>query len=174
LFAAKLMAELFLRLKLPIVLGELLAGMIIGPFALGSFLVWDGEHLLQIGPEIKTLGEIGAIVILFMAGLEMTPKEFLKGGKASFTVGTLGVVVPRALRMNLLVRLIMPWRLPACADITLPVAVTLKRFLALDLVFILGISASFIRAPPRHPNRRADGQARGIDRPPDLGKPLDE
>jgi len=94
LFAAKLMAELFLRLKLPIVLGELLAGMIIGPFALGSFLVWDGEHLLQIGPEIKTLGEIGAIVILFMAGLEMTPKEFLKGGKASFTVGTLGVVVP--------------------------------------------------------------------------------
>ncbi len=94
LFAAKIMAEIFLRLKLPIVLGELLAGMIIGPFALGSFLIWDGEHILHIGPEIKTLGEIGAIVILFMAGLEMTPKEFLKGGKASFTVGTLGVVIP--------------------------------------------------------------------------------
>lgn len=94
LFAAKLMAELFLRLKLPIVLGELLAGMIIGPFALGAYLVWDGEHLLHIGPEIETLGHIGAIVILFMAGLEMTPKEFLRGGKASFTVGTLGVVVP--------------------------------------------------------------------------------
>ena len=40
------------------------------------------------------MGEIGAIVILFMAGLEMTPREFLRGGKASFTVGTLGVVVP--------------------------------------------------------------------------------
>ena len=36
LFAAKLMAELFLRLKLPIVLGELLAGMIVGPFGIGS------------------------------------------------------------------------------------------------------------------------------------------
>jgi len=94
LFAAKLMAELFLRLKLPIVLGELLAGMIIGPFALGSILVFDGKPLLQIGSEIRVLGEIGAIVILFMAGLEMTPKEFLKGGKASFTVGTLGVIVP--------------------------------------------------------------------------------
>ena len=94
LFAAKIMAEVFLRLKLPIVLGELLAGMIIGPFALGAYLVWDEVHLLQIGPEIETLGHIGAIVILFMAGLEMTPKEFLKGGKASFTVGTLGVVVP--------------------------------------------------------------------------------
>ncbi len=94
LFAAKLMAELFLRLKLPIVLGELLAGMIIGPFALGQFFIIDGRHLLQINDEIKILGEMGAIVILFMAGLEMTPKEFLKGGKASFTVGTLGVVVP--------------------------------------------------------------------------------
>ncbi|MFB5608920.1 MAG: cation:proton antiporter [Nitrosarchaeum sp.] len=95
LFAAKLMAELFLRLKLPIVLGELIAGMIIGPFALGAYIVGaEGVPLLHINDEIKVLGEIGAIVILFMAGLEMTPKEFLKGGKASFTVGTLGVVVP--------------------------------------------------------------------------------
>lgn len=94
LFAAKLMAELFLRLKLPIVLGELLAGMIVGPFALGGFFVIDGKQLLHINDEIKILGEMGAIVILFMAGLEMTPKEFLKGGKASFTVGTLGVVIP--------------------------------------------------------------------------------
>lgn len=94
LFAAKLMADLFLRLKLPIVLGELLAGMIVGPFALGQFFIIDGKQLLHINDEIKILGEMGAIVILFMAGLEMTPKEFLKGGKASFTVGTLGVVVP--------------------------------------------------------------------------------
>jgi len=95
LFAAKLMAELFLRMKLPIVLGELIAGMIIGPFALGSYIIGtDGEPLLQLNDEIRVLGEMGAIVILFMAGLEMTPKEFLKGGKASFTVGTLGVVVP--------------------------------------------------------------------------------
>ena len=94
LFSAKLMAELFSRIKLPIVLGELLAGMIIGPFALGSFLIIDGKPLLKIDDEIKILGEIGAIVILFMAGLEMTPKEFIKGGKAAFTVGTLGVVLP--------------------------------------------------------------------------------
>ena len=96
LAAAKLMGELFSRIKLPIVLRELLAGMIIGPFALGAFLLHPetGESILKIGPELRTLGEIGAIVILFMAGLEMTPQEFLRGGKASFTVGTLGVVVP--------------------------------------------------------------------------------
>lgn len=94
LFAAKLMAELFLRLKLPIVLGELLAGMIVGPFALGAFLVYEGQPLLKIDGELRILGEIGAIVILFIAGLEVTPKEFLRGGKASFVVGACGVIVP--------------------------------------------------------------------------------
>ena len=88
------MAELFLRLKLPIVLGELLAGMIVGPFALGSLFVFDGQPLIRIDGELRILGEIGAIVILFIAGLEVTPKEFLRGGKASFVVATFGVIVP--------------------------------------------------------------------------------
>ena len=95
LAAAKLMAELFSRIKLPIVLGELLAGMIVGPFALGMFFIYDGKPLLQIDANLQLL-KIGAIVILFMAGLEMTPREFLRGGKSSFTVGTLGVVIPFA------------------------------------------------------------------------------
>lgn len=94
LFAAKLFAEIFVRLKLPIVLGELLAGMAVGPFAIGSLLTVEGDSLVSLSQEVKILGEIGAIVILFMAGLEMTPREFIRGGKASFTVGTLGVVVP--------------------------------------------------------------------------------
>lgn len=94
LFAAKLMAELFVRLHLPVVLGELLAGMIVGPFAIGSLVTYNGGTLVTLNNEVRILGEIGAIVILFMAGLEMTPREFIKGGKASFTVGTLGVIVP--------------------------------------------------------------------------------
>src|ERR1700748_302628 len=47
--------------------------------------------------------------------------------------------VPRSWRICFLVRLIMPWRLPRWAAITLPVAVTLKRFLAPGLVFSFGI-----------------------------------
>ncbi|MBI5377959.1 MAG: cation:proton antiporter [Thaumarchaeota archaeon] len=94
LFAAKLMAELFVRLKLPIVLGELIAGMIVGPFAIGALFTINGDSVVHLGSEIKILGEIGAIVILFMAGLEMTPREFIRGGKAAFTVGALGVITP--------------------------------------------------------------------------------
>src|ERR671921_1205504 len=94
LFAAKLMAELFHRIKLPIVLGELVAGIIVGPFALGSLPLVDGEPLVVLDETIRHIGEIAAIVILFIAGLEITPREFLRGGAAAFTVGSLGVVVP--------------------------------------------------------------------------------
>jgi Kef-type K+ transport system membrane component KefB len=94
LFAAKLMAELFHRIKLPIVLGELLAGIIVGPFALGALPLVDGEPLVVLDETVRHIGEIAAVVILFIAGLEITPREFLRGGAASFTVGSLGVVVP--------------------------------------------------------------------------------
>jgi len=94
LFAAKLMAELFHKIKLPIVLGELLAGIIVGPFALGSLPLVDGEPLVVLDETVRHIGEIAAVVILFIAGLEITPREFLRGGAAAFTVGSIGVVVP--------------------------------------------------------------------------------
>jgi len=94
LFAAKLMAELFHRIKLPIVLGELLAGIIVGPFALGGLYLVDGEPLVNLNETVRHVGEIAAIVILFIAGLHITPREFLRGGVAAFTVGSLGVIVP--------------------------------------------------------------------------------
>src|SRR3978361_71242 len=61
--------------------------------------------------------------------------------------------VPRCWRICFLVRLIMPWRLPAIADFTLPLAVILKRFLAPDLVFSLGILLSFGAASDAAKNR---------------------
>jgi Kef-type K+ transport system membrane component KefB len=94
LFAAKLMAELFHRVKLPIVLGELLAGIIVGPFAIGGLYLLDGEPIVNLDETVRHIGEIAAIVILFIAGLEITPREFLRGGAAAFAIGSLGVIVP--------------------------------------------------------------------------------
>lgn len=94
LFAAKLMAELFHKFKLPVVLGELVAGIIVGPFAIGGLIMFNDEPLVSLDETIRHIGEISAIVILFIAGMHITPREFLKGGAASFTVGGLGVVVP--------------------------------------------------------------------------------
>jgi Na+:H+ antiporter len=94
LFAAKIFAELFNKLRLPTVLGELVAGIIIGPFALGALPIFDGKPLIILNETIRQIGEISGIVILFIAGLEITPREFLRGGIASFTVGASGVIVP--------------------------------------------------------------------------------
>ena len=94
LFAAKIFAELFNKLKLPVVLGELFAGIIVGPFALGSLPLFDGKPIVILDETMRQIGEISGIVILFIAGLEITPREFLRGGPASFTVGACGVIVP--------------------------------------------------------------------------------
>src|SRR5919199_1760555 len=94
LFASKLFAELFHRIKMPVVLGELLAGIIVGPFALGSLPFFDGKPLVALDETVRHIGELSAVVILFIAGLEITPREFVKGGAASFTVGSIGVIVP--------------------------------------------------------------------------------
>lgn len=96
LFTAKIFAEIFQRIKQPVVLGELLAGIIVGPYALGGLPLFDGQPLVVLDETVKHIGELAAIVILFIAGLEITPREFLKGGIASFTVGALGVIVPFA------------------------------------------------------------------------------
>jgi Kef-type K+ transport system membrane component KefB len=94
LFAAKIFAELFNKLRLPAVLGELLAGIIVGPFALGSIPIFDGKPLVILNETVRQVGEIAGIVILFIAGLHITPREFLRGGVASFTIGACGVIVP--------------------------------------------------------------------------------
>ena len=94
LFSAKIFAEIFHKFKLPIVLGELLAGIIVSPFALGAIPLFDGKPLVILNETVLQIGGISGIVILFIAGLEITPREFLKGGAASFTVGACGVIVP--------------------------------------------------------------------------------
>jgi Kef-type K+ transport system membrane component KefB len=94
LFAAIIFAELFHKFKLPVVLGELVAGIIVGPFALGALPLFDGKPLVILNETVRQIGGISGIVILFIAGLAITPKEFLKGGAASFTVGVCGVIVP--------------------------------------------------------------------------------
>ena len=94
LFAAKIFAEIFHKFRLPVVLGELLAGIVMSPFAFGAIPLFDGKPIVILNETVRQIGEISGIVILFIAGLEITPKEFLRGGGASFTVGACGVVVP--------------------------------------------------------------------------------
>ncbi|MGH9904880.1 MAG: cation:proton antiporter [Pyrinomonadaceae bacterium] len=85
LAAAKLMAEIFERLLQPSVVGEILAGIIIGPSVLG---------LIAPSEITDTLAEIGVIFLLFTVGLETKPAAIFRVGKRAALVAILGVVTP--------------------------------------------------------------------------------
>lgn len=96
--SAKIFALIFKRIELPEVIGEIIAGMVFGPFAIGGLIVLAGEPLFS-GPVnensvLVTFFEIGGMIILFSAGLEFTFKQFRKAGLPAFVIGTAGVVVP--------------------------------------------------------------------------------
>src|SRR5918993_3310179 len=85
LVAAKLMAELFERLRQPAVAGEILAGVIIGPSLLG----WAAPTEIT-----SILAEIGVIFLLFTVGLETKPSSIFRVGKHAAIVAVLGVIAP--------------------------------------------------------------------------------
>ena len=85
LLTAKLAAELFARLRQPTVVGEILAGVIIGPSVLG--LVAPSEF-------VSMLAEIGVILLLFTVGLETKPSSIFRVGKTAALVAVLGVILP--------------------------------------------------------------------------------
>ncbi|RJQ48775.1 MAG: cation:proton antiporter [Gammaproteobacteria bacterium] len=83
--AARVMGEIALRLGQPSVLGELLAGVLIG----GSLFGWIEET-----PTLKLMGEVGVMLLLFEIGLESDLHAFLKVGRAATLVAVVGVAVP--------------------------------------------------------------------------------
>lgn len=83
--AAKVIGEVFERLKLPAVLGEILAGAVMGPYALG----W-----IHRSDTLGAIAEIGAIFVLFYAGLEISPGDLIKVGRTALLVAIAGVVLP--------------------------------------------------------------------------------
>ena len=93
-FIAKVLAGAFSRIGIPAVLGELSAGIIFGPYAIGGLMVIAGRPLIELSEVVLVFSEIGAILILFTAGLEMTFVQFRAAGLTSFIVGGLGVVLP--------------------------------------------------------------------------------
>lgn len=85
LVSARLMAELAVRLRLPAVIGELLAGVILGPSLLG----W-----LAPNEVLKLLAEIGIILLLFQVGVETDVRRLIETGRKSIVVAIGGFVVP--------------------------------------------------------------------------------
>ncbi len=109
LLVAKLFGEVFERyLKQSPVLGELVGGMIIGPYALGHLIHIPGMHEplfaipqghtggIPLSPELWGIAQLAAVLLLFGAGLETDFSLFLRFGLPAFVVAIGGVVFPFA------------------------------------------------------------------------------
>src|SRR3954453_6524559 len=83
--SAKLMAEIAERLGQPGIVGEILAGVLIGPSVLG----W-----LAPNEFLNALADLGAMFLLFRVGLEVKSSELLKVGGTAIGVAFSGVVLP--------------------------------------------------------------------------------
>lgn len=95
LFVAKVGGYVSSRLGQPSVLGELLVGLLLGPTFLNLFEVVPGfagdAHLTE---SLTLFAEIGVLLLMFLAGLELELNELLKSGRVALSAGTLGVIAP--------------------------------------------------------------------------------
>lgn len=93
LFTAKLAGYISTRIGQPSVFGELLIGVILGPSLLNltslSFI-----SNMHISETITELGEIGVMLLMFLAGLELHLKDLAKNTKVAALSGILGVIIP--------------------------------------------------------------------------------
>src|SRR5919206_3833340 len=83
--SAKLLSEIFERLGQPGIVGEILAGILIGPYVLG----WMSPNEV-----LSILSDLGVMFLLFRVGLEVKASELIKVGGASMLVATAGVILP--------------------------------------------------------------------------------
>ncbi len=98
--AAKLTAEIFERFRQPAVVGEILAGVLIGHYGFGWVEPNEVTHLLS---------ELGVVFLMFNVGLETKPAQILGVGGTATLVAVLGVILPLAAGYALM-------RLPPFAD----------------------------------------------------------
>ncbi len=84
--SAKILGELFIRLRMPAIVGELMAGIVLGNYVLG--IISTENHVLM------SFAEIGVIFLLFHVGLEIRVKDLFAVGRTAVFVGLLGVLFP--------------------------------------------------------------------------------
>ncbi len=103
IFAARIGGLLFKKIKLPSVLGELTAGIIIGPYLLGSLTLpgfAEGifplivNQSVPISQELYGFSTIAAIILLFIAGLETDLALFIRYSLKGSIIGLGGIIVP--------------------------------------------------------------------------------
>ncbi|MBD3204907.1 hypothetical protein GF319_01020 [Candidatus Bathyarchaeota archaeon] len=107
---AELASGISTRLKIPRIIGTLLIGILFGPSMIGG-LTLGSRPLIEFNELVYVFSEVGAVFLLFGAGLHMTFGELRTSGIASMTVGVLGVVLPYLMGFGATVFLGYDWKI---------------------------------------------------------------
>jgi len=98
LFFARIFGEIFIRFKLPAVIGEIIAGIILGPTLLGSIFseaynaVFSNASLVSLG--LDTIAQIAIALLLLVSGMEVDLGLVFRQGKNSVIFGTISLILP--------------------------------------------------------------------------------
>ena len=91
---AMLLGRVCKHFKISEIVGFVLAGVFLGPFALGGIIPFFEKPIVELNEVMLSLWQISGIIILFSAGLHFTFHDLVKAGYRSAIVGIMGVVVP--------------------------------------------------------------------------------
>jgi Kef-type K+ transport system membrane component KefB len=101
LFFAKLLGEFFTKIKQPAIIGEILAGILLGPTVLGMISPNIFEWLFPKTGEIKTaldgITTIAVVLLLLVSGIEVDLSVVVKQSKKAAATGLMGIIIPFAL-----------------------------------------------------------------------------
>ncbi|HXL55541.1 MAG TPA: cation:proton antiporter, partial [Chitinophagaceae bacterium] len=95
LISSRLLGEIFRKFKQPVVVGEILAGIIIGPSLLGSAFPELFQKIFLSEPRaygaFDGLANIGIIMLMFVAGIEVDLKQIRRQGRQSASISLLSL-----------------------------------------------------------------------------------
>src|SRR5690242_14231353 len=101
LLLSRLMGAVMRLIHQPQVIGEMIAGIMLGPSVLGLVRPdWMNALFPPPGPTspsrdiLNALSQLGVMLFMFLVGLELDPKHLRGQGKAALVTGTVGIVIP--------------------------------------------------------------------------------
>ena len=101
LIPARLLGELCRRYKLPAIIGEIVAGIIVGPTLLGAFFPDLFNTIFISAPKASSafdgIANIGIILLMFIAGFEVDLKQIRQNGKQAIAISLSGILFPFAI-----------------------------------------------------------------------------
>lgn len=101
LIPARILGEVCRRYKLPAIIGEIFAGIIVGPTLLGAFFPEIFKNLFLAAPQaygaFDGISNIGIILLMFIAGFEVDMQQIRQNGKQALAISLTGIIFPFAI-----------------------------------------------------------------------------